>query len=207
MSHLQACSRALPVLFLDLDDVLCLNDSYGGFAAIEALNGRHHNPAAVFRKVFAARPSQVLSRTHESMGGELRYVISSTWRESFRREQMYELFRRAGLEFVANALHEGERWRTTVKLRRLRRVDEIAAWLDRFHQGEPFAIVDDVLSGASLLPALTLPDHPFVGRIVLCEEKVGLTDEHMQTIVDALQRPIGVPDESEVRKIEGEGVR
>ena len=34
MSHLQACSRALPVLFLDLDDVLCLNDSYGGFAAI-----------------------------------------------------------------------------------------------------------------------------------------------------------------------------
>ena len=205
MSHLQACSRALPVLFLDLDDVLCLNDSYSGFAAVEAINGRHHSAATVFRKVFASGPSQVLRRTHESMGGELRYVISSTWRESFGREQMCELFRRAGLEFVANALDDGERWRTTVKLRRLRRVDEIAAWLDRFHQGEPFAIVDDVLSGASLLPALTLPDHPFVGRVVLCEENVGLSAEHMQTIVDALQRPLRAPHESEGRRPEGEG--
>jgi len=59
----------------------------------------------------------------------------------------------------------------------------------------------------SLLPALTLPDHPFVGRVVLCEEKVGLSGEHMQTIVDALQRPIRAPGESEGRKIAGEGAR
>ena len=142
MSIEQAKQQAPAVVFPDIDDVLCLNNVFGGFAAVEATKGRHPNPAAVF---------------------------------------------------VADALHEGERWRTTVKLGRLRRVDEIAAWLDRFHRGEPFAIIDDIQSGASLLPALTLPDHPLVGRVVLCAENVGLNDEHVQTIVDALQRPAEAP--------------
>ena len=193
MSIEQTNQQSAAVVFLDIDDVLCLNNAFGGFAAVEAVKGRHPSPAAVYRALFAPAAVSALERIHEAMGGELRYVISSTWRESFSREQMTELFRKAGLAFVADALHEGERWRTTVKLRRLRRVDEIAAWLDRFHRGEPFAIIDDMLSGASLLPALTLPDHPLIGRVVLCAENVGLNDEHVQTIVDALQRPAAAP--------------
>lgn len=185
--------RAFAVVFLDIDDVLCLNNAFGGFAAVEAIKGRHPNPAGVYRALFAPAAVSALERIHEAIGGELRYVISSTWREAFSREQMTELFRKTGLSFVADALHEGERWRTTVKLGRLRQVDEIAAWLDRFHRGEPFAIIDDLFSGASLLPALRLPDHPLVGRVVLCAEDVGLNDEHVQTIVAALRHPAAAP--------------
>ena len=93
---------------------------------------------------------------------------------------------------------------------RSRRIDEIAEWLDRHHQGQPFAIVDDTHSGASLMPALlpapmapanvsatspstTVSPHPFAGRVVLCEENVGLTDDHVPFIVSALRRPVQVP--------------
>ena len=42
----------------------------------------------------------VLQRIHETMAGRLRYVISSTWRQSFDRGQMRDLFRKGGLGFM-----------------------------------------------------------------------------------------------------------
>jgi hypothetical protein len=184
---------ALPVLFLDIDDVLCLSSPYGGYDAIEAVNGRRSNPTAIYRKLFEPRAQDVLGRLHDTMDGQLRYVVSSTWRECLDREQMSEMFRKGGLAFVAGALHSAERWCTPCKFNRSRRVDEIAAWLDRHHTGQPFAILDDMLSGASLLPALTIPGHPFGGRVVLCRENVGLSDEHVQPLIDALGRPPAMP--------------
>lgn len=186
-------------LFLDIDDVLCLHRPYGGLDVIEAVHGRHPKASDVFNTVFDPVARDVLSRIHETLDGRLRYVISSTWRELLDREQMSTVFRKGGLGFVADALLEGGAWCTPVKLRRLQRVDEIAAWMDRHHRGEPFAIVDDVYSGASLDPALTLPAHPFHGRVVLCEESVGLGDEHVQTLIDALERRV-------VTTFDGEGV-
>ena len=188
--------EALPVLFLDIDDVICLNAAYGGLdaiGAVEAIRDRPNHAAAVFRQLFAPGPCEVLHRVHETMAGRLRYVISSAWREFMGRDDLRLLFSRGGLDFVAASLHEADRWCTPMKPGRGQRVDEIAGWLDTHHQGEPFVIVDDTYSGASLRPALTLPGHPFRGRVVLCQEGVGLCDEHAQTLVDAFDRPASLP--------------
>lgn len=182
-----------PVLFLDLDDVVCLNAPYGGMDALEVIQDSHINSTDVYRHLFSLVARDVLYRIHEAMGGHLRYVISSSWRELFGREDLCQLFRRGGLEFVAASLHDADRWCTPLKLKRSQRVDEIAAWLDRHHRGEPFAIVDDEHSGASLRPAVAVPNHPFHGRVVLCQVDVGLCDEHAQTVVDALGRGAAAP--------------
>ena len=185
---------ASSIVFLDIDDVLCMSSPYGGFAAIAAVNGQHANPAAVYRQLFAAGAVNALRRVHEEMHARVHYVISSTWRESFSREQLEVVFRQSGLGFVADGLVEGTAWRTPVKFRLSQRVDEIAQWLSQHHRGEPFVIVDDTHSGASLLRALKVrpgvKPHPFAGRVVLCQENVGLTDAHVPDIVDALGREV-----------------
>ena len=200
---------ALPVLFLDLDDVLCINSPCGGFDAIAAVNGRHVNPAWVYQRLFEPGAICALKRVHDEMDTALRYVISSTWRESFSRAQLEVVFRRAGNGFVADRLHEGEMWRTPPKFGRSRRIDEIALWLNRHHRGEPFVILDDTHSGAPLMPALHLAPmlpsnvpamghsrdgegHPFAGRVVLCDENVGLTSDHVPFILAALRRAVPV---------------
>ena len=181
--------ETMPILFVDIDDVLCLNKVYGGYDVIDAINDRHENPAAVFREVFDARAIEALERIHQSMDGALRYVVSSTWREVFDGPQMRDVFRKGGLGFVAEALHE--EWGTPGGHDPSVRADEIANWLDRHHREEPFAIVDDTFSGPSLKPALTNPSHPFYGRIVLCQEQVGLLPEHVELLVQALRLPMG----------------
>ena len=193
---------AVPIMMLDIDDVICMNSRYGGFDAIAAVNGRHVNPDKVYQGLFEPGATGVLKQIHEAIDARIRYVISSTWRESFSRAQLDLVFRRAGLGFVADCLNEGEQWRTPPKFGRSRRIDEIAQWLYRHHQGQPFAIVDDTHSGASLIPASiplsnvpamvhsrNVASHPFAGRVVLCEENVGLTSDHVPFIVAALRRP------------------
>ena len=209
---------AHPVLFIDLDEVICMSRPHGCFAAAAAVNNRHVNPQEVYRQLFQASSVQTLKQVHDEMDASLRYVVSSTWREVFTRTQLETVFRSAGLGFVADHLHEADRWCTPPKFGRSRRVNEIAEWLDRHHQGEPFAIIDDTCSGASLALALAsarepvemrppaapsnIPaqrhsrneaPHPFSGRVVLCEENVGLTDAHVPFIVAALRREVVAP--------------
>ena len=182
------------LIFLDIDDVLCLGSPYGSPEAIEALVGTHIDPDAVFRDLFAARTREVLLRAHEEMhaemGGALRYVISSTWREHFDREGIDAVFRRSGLGAIADQPHEGDPWRTPISTHRGQRADEIAEWLRLHHGGEPFVIVDDTFSGTSLYASVLGPSHPLTDRIVLCQEGVGLLAEHAGLIVDALRRPV-----------------
>ena len=202
------------VLFVDLDEVICISRRYGCFAAAAAVNDRHVNPQEVYRLLFQTSSVQALKQVHDAMEATLRYVVSSTWREVFTRAQIEVVFRSAGLGFVADNLHEADRWCTPPKFGRSRRVNEIAEWLDRHHRGEPFAIVDDTCSGASLALALAVvstsplpapsnvpavghprnePPHPFAGRVTLCQEGVGLTDAHVPFIVAALRRAVVAP--------------
>jgi hypothetical protein len=174
-------------LFLDIDDVLCLNDSYGGYDLIAALKQRQPNPEAVFREVFSPRGCAVLQRVHAGVGGNVRYVISSTWRKYFGLEQLRQVFKAGGLGFAAEALHQV--WCTPDAIHSGARAIDIAIWMAMWHEGEPFAILDDTYSGPSLKPALMNPVHPFHGRVVLCDEKVGLLPEHVEPLVEALQRP------------------
>jgi hypothetical protein len=177
-----------PILFLDIDDVLCLNDKYGGYDVIDALKGRHRSAEAVFRDVFSHAACDTLKQIHDAMEGSVRYVISSTWREKFDREQLGDVFRRCGCDFIAASIHEA--WRTPVNKPAGERGNDIAQWLDRHLRGEPFAIVDDTYSGLSLQPALTDPSHPFAGRVVLCQERVGLLPEHIEPLLNGLRQPL-----------------
>ncbi len=216
-----------PVLFIDVDEVICMNRPHGCFAAAASVDDRHVNPQEVYRLLFQASSVQALKQVHDEMDATLRYVVSSTWREVFTRTQIEVVFRRAGLGFVADHLHEAGRWCTPPKFGRSRRVNEIAEWLDRHHRGEPFAIVDDTCSGASLALALApavmpppaarsnvpaqghsrkFPPHPIAGRVTLCQEGVGLIDADVPFIVAALRRavvapgaPAAAPTESETR--------
>jgi hypothetical protein len=182
-----AGEAGLPIVFLDIDDVLCLNDPYGGSDALDALTGRHANPDSVLREIFAAAPKRVLESIHQEMAGRLRYVISSSWRQAFSREQIERVFRTAGIGFVAVGLHD--EWETPRRLGPADRIEEIEAWLRHHHQGEPFVVVDDDYSGTTLIGIDDQVEHPLAARVVLCPVGVGLTVEHLPIILDALRRP------------------
>jgi hypothetical protein len=187
MKTANAEDEGLPIVFLDIDDVLCLNDPYGGLDALEAVKGRHADPDTVLRKIFAAEPKRVLESVHREMGGQLRYVISSSWRQVFSREQIERVFRTADIGFVGVCLHE--KWETPSRLRSTYRIEEIESWLHHYHQGEPFVVLDDEYSGTSLTGIDEDLKHPLAVRVVLCPVGVGLTVERLPAILDALRRP------------------
>jgi hypothetical protein len=187
MKAATAEDEALPIVFLDIDDVLCLNTPYGGSDALEAVKGRHVDPDTVLREIFAAEPKRVLESVHKEMGGQLRYVISSTWRQVFSREQIERVFRTTDIGFVAVGLHE--KWETPNRLWRTDRIEEIESWLHRYHRGEPFVVLDDDYSGTSLTGIDEDIKHPLAARVVLCNVGVGLTVKHLPIILDALRRP------------------
>jgi hypothetical protein len=141
----------------------------------------------VLREIFAAEPKRVLESVHKEMGGQLRYVISSSWRQVFSREQIERVFRTADVGFVAVGLHE--KWETPSRLWRTDRIEEIESWLLRYHQGEPFVVLDDDYSGTSLTGIDEDLKHSLAARVVLCPVGVGLTVEHSPIILDALRRP------------------
>jgi hypothetical protein len=183
-----------PVLFLDIDDVLCLNAPYGGYDAIDALNGRHPDAQAVYRRLFAPQAVAALRSLHQTLDGQLAYVISSTWRLVLDRSQLCEVFSAAGLDFLVDALEPGQRWCTPVtQPNGSRRAHDIAAWLDCHHRGEPFAIVDDFLSGQTLVASLFSGRHAFYDRVVLCDVNVGLVDDHLPRLAKALSQPAQAP--------------
>ena len=177
---------SVPILFLDIDDVLCVNQPYSGFDLIDVFKGQHADPDAVFQKIFRAHARVVLKHIHDELDEKPRYVISSTWRQHFTREQMDVIFRKTGLDFVADRLHPI--WATAAISHRCMRSEDIEQWLDEHHEGEPFAILDDTFSGPSLLPALKSNGHRFSGRVVLCKECVGLMPEHVKSLLQALRR-------------------
>lgn len=174
------------IVFLDIDDVLCVNEPYTGTDALDAVCGKHAQPEAVLRELFAAQPKLALARIHEAMRGRLRYVISSAWRQAFTREQIADVFRGAGLGYVIEHLHS--QWRTPCPPPERERIEEIEAWLQDNHRGEPFVILDDEYSGPSLV-VCSDPVHRFAARVILCPVRVGLSAEHVPLIVDALSRP------------------
>jgi len=177
-----------PLVFLDIDDVLCLNCPYGGSDALEAVAGRHADPESVLREIFAAEAKRALDSLHKEMGGQLRYVISSSWRQAFSREQLERVFRAADIGFVASCLHE--KWATPSMLRGLDRLAEIELWLQHHYRGEPFVVLDDDYSGETLTCIDAEDAQPLAARVVLCSVGVGLTVGHLPIIVAALRRPL-----------------
>ena len=96
--------RAAPIIFLDIDDVVCLNEHFGGHAALACVRGespvRHAD--RVYRLLFAPGSVQALRAIHYAMGGRVSYVISSSWRQVFTLAQLRHVLREAGLDFVTS---------------------------------------------------------------------------------------------------------
>ncbi len=180
-----------PIVFLDIDDVICMSDPYSGSSAIAAVRRQRADAEVVYKHLFHAPAVDVLRQLDEQLGAEVRYVITSTWREHLTRSEMAEVLRRCGLAFVANRLEPNDRWSTPAWPERTR-LHEIADWLRRHGAGEPFVVIDDDYSGKALIRARDEGRGPFQGRIVLCQERVGLLPEHLAALLDALRTPSAI---------------
>lgn len=165
------------LLFIDFDDVLCLNRPYGGYDvarspwADDLLQKLWHRPALDVLQPLVAefRP---------------RVIVTSSWLRLMPIESIAKLFRMSGAPWLADGLHpQGE----APQAFRASRLGAIDAWLAKYHDGEPYVILDDVLSGTGLAGS----EHDRAGLVVLCEVEVGLLPEHSAQIQRALASSIG----------------
>lgn len=161
------------ILFLDFDDVFCLNNPLGGYDVLEAFGEIQHGRktlgdfAALWNTIFDPCAASFLEEIHKEF--QPIYVLSTSWTRFLDREALVTVMRQTGLGFVAGNLHQD--WET-VKGHNTSRRDEIWAWLARNPEcAGSWVIVDDVESGTGL-QALGADEGQFV---VLCEVDVGLT--------------------------------
>jgi hypothetical protein len=167
---------ARPILFLDLDDVLCLNDPYGGYDILAP-----GKPADLYKKLFEAgsvrRLNEILARACPQV------VMTTSWLRFLDRHGFEQLFAQTGLRALASALHE--HWEAPQNSGQTR-LQAVERWLEQHHQGEPYAVLDDHLSGTDLSASV----HDLLDRVVLCDENVGLLDEHRDRVLAALGQPL-----------------
>lgn len=171
MSHAAA---ARPIVFLDFDDVICLNNPYGGYDALVP-----NPPLEIWAQLFHAPAVEVLRKIAEQFNP--RFVITTSWLMLMNLERCRSILTKGGLAFVASNLH----WAWDAEQGRgMNRLAAIEVWLRQHHKGEPFAVLDDVSSGTGL-PTSSLAQQ---GRVVLCEVDVGLQDHHFDQVRQALTR-------------------
>lgn len=160
-----------PLIFLDIDDVLVLNEKYNGWAALEALAHDVDHYPELWQQLVFPEGRDNLQALHDEFSPE--YVISSTWATQFTQAQLKEVMRRSGLLFVADNMHET--WSTPRALSS-ERLQEIEWWLEQNPQaGRPFLVIDDVLSGQSL----RFSEMKDAGHVVLCHAWTGFVQEKL----------------------------
>jgi hypothetical protein len=158
----------------DIDDVLCLNDPYGGYDAAMATR-----PSDFFQRLFAPSCVAVLRKVHEVH--HPKYVLTTSWLRIFDREAITQLFQAGGLGFVVESLHEA--WEAP-QLSQESRASAIERWMSAHYAGESFVVLDDALSGTGLIDSKVL-----TGHVVLCEVDIGLTAAHLDVINLILSQP------------------
>ena len=86
---------------------------------------------------------------------------------------------RSGLNVVADALHP--HWEAPPSVGRTR-LEAVELWLAAHHRGEPFAVIDDELSGVGL----EWSQLDVEGRVVLCRAREGLHLGYLSRLQKAL---------------------
>ena len=171
------------VVFLDFDDVICLNAPYGGYDAKLALANEELGPPTndqIWHQLFDVSAKAQLRQLHNSWIPT--YVISSSWWFLFEKEEILTILERCGLDFVA--LHMHEDWATPKGKAQGLRSTEISAWLRKHPEAsQSWVIVDDMQSGKDLLHSTLDPRF-----IVLCQEGIGLQQTEAVQMQQALQR-------------------
>lgn len=171
-----AASDQRPVLFLDIDDVVCINAPYGGYdlAAPDP-------PPDLWARLFHAPAVETLRVIVDEF--DPRVVITSSWLRFMLREAFVRLFARCDMFFVLERLHEACE---VLQGPRMTRFQAIERWLDAHHRGEPFVVLDDVLSGTGLSGSWRQAQ----GRVVLCNAGEGLHSEYVPQVRQALRRRV-----------------
>lgn len=171
------------VVFLDFDDVICLNAPYGGYDAKLALSNEEQalpTNYQIWHQLFDESAKNHLRRLHNSWMPT--YVISSSWRGIFEKVEILSILERCGLDFVA--LHMHEDWSTPKSTVQGRRSSEIGGWLRQHPEAtQSWVILDDTHSGKDLLRS-TLD----LSFIVLCQESIGLQQAEAEKMQQALQK-------------------
>lgn len=166
-----------PTLFLDFDDVLCLNAPYGG----DHIRRSSQEPLPVdfWPNVFHGPSKEVLLAAMAEHAP--RVVLTTSWLRFLERPGFEAIFKRTGLEVVAESLHDcWDAPQGHVETR----ATAISSWLKKHHNGEPFVVLDDQDSGTGLRES----KHYKTGRVVLCVTAQGLQQEHLPAIRKALAR-------------------
>jgi hypothetical protein len=163
---------SFPILFLDLDDVVVLSRPVG-FDKHRV----HKLAEALCREMIHPPAAQALQELLDEC--QARVVITSNWLRFTSRPALERLFRLAGYPQVADALHDF--WCATRRpaASRLQVIDE---WLRDHHHGEPYCVLDDLESGASLVGS----SHDKANRVLLCRDGAGLHGGHVPFVRAAL---------------------
>lgn len=142
-----------PLVFLDFDDVICLNSPYGGYDVLEAyansvmsgvpIETRHALWGGLF-DITAKRHLQLLNEEYSPV-----YVLSTSWRWFFDRDMLVQTLQLGGLGFVARNLHDD--WCTPQVSRSAHRIAEVSQWLSRHPEAEnQWVVLDDEVSCTGL---------------------------------------------------------
>jgi hypothetical protein len=171
MQFAEGAVQTRPLLFLDFDDVICVNALYGGYDVLAP-----NPPVDLYEKLWHPPAVQTLLAIIDEHKPAV--VVTTSWLKLMDREGFEALFRRTGLLAVADSLHTA--WETPAGPGS--RLEAIERWLAVHHAGEPLVVLDDARSGTGL-PGSWLDR---AGCVVLCEENVGLHIGHLPAVRAAL---------------------
>ncbi len=171
---------ARPLVFLDMDDVLCLDDVHHSGQMLKIFEQKIPDYPEMWQRLVDTGAAENLRQLHAEFNPV--YVISSSWATYLNREQMCEALNRTKLQFIVENLHA--EWRTPRALSSSRR-DEIDWWLEAHReQSQPFIIIDDSWSGTRLAHSPLALD----GHVVLCRSGFGFTKKRLKEACTQLQR-------------------
>jgi len=169
-----------PLLFLDFDDVLCLNTTYGGYDAMHALSQVENKKTTLesfehlWRDLFTEWSKTHLMALHREFNPL--YVLSTSWTNFMNKAALEAILRQTGMAYVADNLHMD--WETVKGTGYPDRVREIRDWITLHpeHRNH-WVVLDDPYSGAELTNWPVKREQRF---IVLCTTDVGFLGEHEQ---------------------------
>lgn len=173
------------VIFLDFDDVICLNDPYGGYDAKRALaqqdSSQNQHNFEIWSKLFDAKAKANLRAINEEFSPQ--YVLSTSWVGIFEKYEIVEVLKRTGLDFVVEGMHQT--WATPKNSPRGMRSVEISNWL-RLHPefANSWVVVDDKLSGSGFKHW----SRESLSKVILCQEGVGLQEPEVAKLKTVLMR-------------------
>jgi hypothetical protein len=182
--------KVKPLLFLDFDDVICLKRTHSRRAGYDVLAGLP--PDEVYKRLF--HPPAVETLLEIMAEHRPRVILTTSWLRHTERAEFETIFRRTGLDTVADSLHEF--WDAPA-VRGRTRGRAIEDWLAAHHQGEPYVVIDDTYSGEGL-PGSALDQ---AGRVVLCQMAEGLHRGHLAAVRKALGASSTTPNAATVAAI------